>query len=108
MREGPGAWGDLLREQEVLEERGAALKARELPRGVDMVESVQSSEQNDNLNLQEASYVLMAGMMLKERGEWVWKERRMMLRELRVDTAKMAEAIVKLEEEEEVSLYPTL
>ena len=27
MREGPGAWGDLLREQEVLEERRAALGA---------------------------------------------------------------------------------
>ena len=92
-----------------MEERRRALKAtRGLPEGYDRVESVQSSEQNDNLNLQEASYVLMAGMTLKERGEWVWKERRMMLRELRVDTAKMAEAIVKLEEEEEVSLYPTL
>jgi hypothetical protein len=46
----------------------------------------------------------LAGLMLEEREEWVRKERRMMLRKLRVDTAKMAEAIVKLEEEEEVGL----
>ena len=92
-----------------MEERRAALKAtRGLPEGYDRVESVQSSEQNDNLNLQEASCVLLAGKTLEEREEWVMKERRMMLRELRVDTAKMAEAFIKLEEEEEVSPYPTL
>ena len=96
-------------EEDVLEERRGALKAtRGLPEGYDRVESVQSSEQNDNLNLQEARRVLLAGLTLEEREEWVRKERRMMLRELRVDNAKMAEAIVELEEEEEVSPYPTL
>ena len=101
MRECPCAWDDLLREEDVLEERRAALKAtRGLPEGYDRVESVQSSEQNDNLNLQEASFALLAGKTPEERFEWVMKERRMMLRELRVDTAKLAEAFIKLEEEE--------
>ena len=73
-----------------MEERRAALKASKLTKRYNMVESVQSSEQNDNPNLQEASYVLL------------------MLSGLRVDTAKMAEAFIKLEGEEEVSPYPTL
>ena len=43
--EGPGAWGVLLREEERLRRRGRALRAHELPKGIDKVESLESSVQ---------------------------------------------------------------
>ena len=49
---------------------------------------------------QEAKRVGMAGLTLEERKEWVRQESKIHQREQREMTAKLAEAVVKLEIEE--------
>ena len=77
--------------------RGRALPAHELPKGIDKVESLESSVQNDKNEPQEARRVGMASLTLRERWEWVRQERKRHQREQREMTAKLAEAVVKLE-----------
>ena len=98
--EGPGAWGVLQREEERLRRKGRALRAHELPKGIDKLEFLESSVQNDKNKPQKARRVGMANMTLRERWEWVRQERKRHLKEQREATAKLAEAVIKLEIEE--------
>ena len=90
----PDAWGVLWREGERLKRRGRALSAGELPPGIDTVESLESSIQNDKINEpQEARDVGMDGLTPEEFGMWVRQERVMHLREQRALSARLAEAV---------------